>query len=147
MEDYPEYKYLHSQPWTLETAKNEYPKLYERIKKAVKDGNIIIEGGTWVEPDTNLPSGESLIRQFMFGKKFMKEDGSFGYTWSYPPSTSQAAPVCPHGIVEGDINGGTIATVGTLCSMCGALGVSVPIYSANELEKFNERIKKNCGYK
>ena len=80
-------------------------------------------------------------------KKFMKEDGSFGYTWSYPPSTSQAAPVCPHGIVEGDINGGTIATVGTLCSMCAALGVSVPIYSADELEKFNERIKKNCGYK
>jgi len=95
MEDYPEYKYLHSQPWTLETAKNEYPELYERIKKAVKDGNIIIEGGTWVEPDTNLPSGESLIRQFMFGKKFMKDEfgvdseifwlpDSFGMTGSLP---------------------------------------------------------------
>ena len=79
-------------------------------------------------------------------KKFMKEDGSFGYTWTWPPATSQSAPVCPKGIIEGDVNGGTIATVGILCSMCGALGVQVPIYSGDELEKFNDRIKKNCGY-
>lgn len=95
MEDYPEYKYLQSQPWTLEIAKNEYPELYERIKKAVKDGSVIVEGGTWVEPDTNLPSGESLIRQFMFGKKFMKDEfnvdseifwlpDSFGMSGSLP---------------------------------------------------------------
>jgi len=80
-------------------------------------------------------------------KKFKKEDGSFGYTWGAPPATSQAAPVCPHGIIEGDINGGTIATVGVFCNMCGALGVQVPIYSGDELENFVERIKKNCGYK
>jgi len=95
MADYPEYKYLQSQSWTLEIAKNEYPELYKRIKQAVKDGNIIVEGGTWVEPDTNLPSGESLIRQFMFGKRFMKDEfgvdseifwlpDSFGMTGSLP---------------------------------------------------------------
>lgn len=80
-------------------------------------------------------------------KKFKKEDGSFGYTWGAPPAASQMAPVCPPGIIEGDINGGTIATVGILCSMCGALGIGVPIYSGDGLEKFNDRIKKNCGYK
>lgn len=95
IEDYPEYKYIHSQPWTLEVVKNEYPELYERVKKAVDDGNIIVEGGAWVEPDTNLPSGESLIRQFLFGKKFIKEEfgkdseifwlpDSFGMSGSLP---------------------------------------------------------------
>ena len=80
-------------------------------------------------------------------KKFKKPDGSFGYTWTCPPPKSQAAPVCPPGIMEGDINGGTIATVGILCSMRGALGIEIPIYSGDKLEIFNERIKKNCGYK
>ena len=74
IEDYPEYKYIQSQPWTLEIAKNEYPELYERVKKAVKEGNIVIEGGAWVEPDVNMPSGESLVRQFLFGKKFIKDE-------------------------------------------------------------------------
>ena len=74
MEDYPDYKYFQSQPWTLEVVKNEYPELYERVKKAVSKGNIIVNSGAWVEPDTNIPSGESLIRQFVFGKKFVKEE-------------------------------------------------------------------------
>lgn len=77
IEEYPEYKYIQSQPWILETVKNEYPELYQRIKKAVADGNIQVEGGMWVEADTNAPSGESLIRQFLFGKKFIKEE--FGH--------------------------------------------------------------------
>ena len=41
-------------------------KVYE-----VKDGKIIVEGGMWVEADVNIPSGESLIRQFAYGKKFI----------------------------------------------------------------------------
>ena len=80
-------------------------------------------------------------------KKFMKEDGSFGYTWGAPPYTSQGAPVCPPGIIEGDINGGTIATGGIFGSMCGTLGVKVPIFSGDDFKVFVERIKKNCGYK
>lgn len=95
IEEYPEYKYYHSQPWTLETVKDEYPELFERVKKAVKDGNIIVGGGAWVEPDTNIPSGESLVRQFLFGKKFLKEEfgvesevfwlpDSFGVSGSLP---------------------------------------------------------------
>ena len=95
IEEYPEYKYIQSQPWLLETVKNEYPDLYKEVKKAVKNGNIIVEGGMWVESDTNLLSGESLIRQFMVGKKFIKDEfgteseifwlpDSFGMTASLP---------------------------------------------------------------
>lgn len=95
MEEYDDYKYIQTQPWLLETLKNEYPSLYEEVKVAVADSRIIPEGGSWVEPDTNIPSGESLIRQFMFGKKFIKDEfgkdseifwlpDSFGMSGSLP---------------------------------------------------------------
>lgn len=74
LEEYDDYRYMHSQPWLLETVKQEYPALYEEIKEWIKKGRIIVEGGMWVEADTNLPTGESLIRQFLFGKRFLKEE-------------------------------------------------------------------------
>ncbi len=95
MKEYPDYKYLQSQAWILDTVKNEYPDLYEEVKKAVKNGNIIVEGGAWVEPDCNITSGESLIRQFILGKRFFAEEfgvdskifwlpDSFGITGALP---------------------------------------------------------------
>ena len=63
MDEYPEYTYTQSQPYLFQLVKTLYPELYGRIKQAVKEGKIIPEGSMWVEPDTNLPSGESLIRQ------------------------------------------------------------------------------------
>ncbi|MFC3749588.1 alpha-mannosidase [Paenibacillus sp. GCM10012306] len=74
MDEYPEYRYTQSQPYLFQTVKTLYPELYDRIKQAVKEGKIIPEGSMWVEPDTNLPSGESLIRQALHGKRFFKEE-------------------------------------------------------------------------
>ena len=74
LEEYDDYKYFHSQPWILDTVKNEYPDLYEEVKQWVKKGRIIVDGGMWVESDTNIPGGESLIRQFIVGKKFIKDE-------------------------------------------------------------------------
>ncbi|MFE4713290.1 alpha-mannosidase [Paenibacillus sp. NPDC056722] len=74
MNEYPEYRYTQSQPYLFQTVKTLYPELYDRIKQAVKEGQIIPEGSMWVEPDTNLPSGESLIRQALHGKRFFKEE-------------------------------------------------------------------------
>lgn len=74
IEEYEDYVYIQSQPWLLEVVKNDYPDLYLDVKNAVKNGKIVVEGGMWVESDTNIPSGESLIRQFMFGKKFIEEE-------------------------------------------------------------------------
>lgn len=71
---YEDYKYIQTQPWLLDILKNEYPKLYSEVKTAVKNGQIIVEGGMWVEADANIPSGESLIRQFIYGKKFIKDE-------------------------------------------------------------------------
>ena len=74
MEQYPEYMFLQSQPHLYQMVKDHYPKLYERIKKAVASGQFVPEGGMWVEADTNISGGESLIRQFIHGKRFFREE-------------------------------------------------------------------------
>lgn len=74
IEEYEDYKYTHSQPWLLASIKKDYPDLYEEIRGWVKKGRIIVEGGMWVEADTNIPSGESLIRQFIVGKTFISRE-------------------------------------------------------------------------
>ena len=80
-------------------------------------------------------------------KKFKKEDGSFGYTWSVSPACSQMAPVAVPNTVEGDINGGTIATQGIFGTMCSALGLEIPFFDPSDFEVFIDRIKKRCDYK
>lgn len=74
IDEYPEYRYTQSQPYLFQLVKTLYPELYDRMKQAVKEGKIIPEGAMWVEPDTNLPSGESLIRQVLHGKRFFKDE-------------------------------------------------------------------------
>jgi alpha-mannosidase len=74
IEEYPEYRYQQSQPHLFWMLKNRYPDLYERMRQAVRKGNIVPDGGMWVEADTNISGGESLIRQFIFGKRFFREE-------------------------------------------------------------------------
>ena len=74
MSEYPEFKFLQSQPHLFRMVKDKYPELYARIQKAVKAGQFIPEGGMWVEADTNVSGGESLIRQFIHGKRFFRDE-------------------------------------------------------------------------
>ena len=74
IEEYPEHRFLHSQAHLFRMVKRSYPDLYGRVKKAVAAGNIIAEGGMWVEADNNVTGGESLIRQFLHGKRFFHEE-------------------------------------------------------------------------
>lgn len=74
IEKYPEYIYGASQPQQFQWIKDTYPDLFGRLKEAVKDGRIELQGGMWAECDTNLTSGESLIRQIYYGKKFFREE-------------------------------------------------------------------------
>lgn len=95
MDVYPDYNFAVSQAYQYEIIKKRNPDLYERIKAKVASGQWLPVGGTWVEPDCNLPSGESLIRQFLFGQRlFEKEFGKrcsefwnpdvFGYNGQLP---------------------------------------------------------------
>lgn len=74
MDEYPNYKFMSSQPQLYFFLKERYPELYEQIKARVKEARWEPEGGMWVEADCNLTSGESLVRQFIHGKRFFKEE-------------------------------------------------------------------------
>ncbi len=95
MKSYPDFKFTQSQAAVYSYVKDHYPEIYEDVKKFVKNGQWEITGNTWVEADTNLASGESLIRQLLYGREFfMKEFGissdiywlpdCFGFTAALP---------------------------------------------------------------
>lgn len=95
IEEYPEYKFIQSQPASYEMCRKYYPELFERIKEAIKGGQWIADGAMWVEPDTNMASGEALIRQLVHGKRYYKDvlgvdsevlwlPDTFGYTGALP---------------------------------------------------------------
>jgi alpha-mannosidase len=95
MDEYPEYRFVCSQSYLYEDLKLRMPDLYERVKKKIQGGQWVPVGGTWVEFDCNLPSGESLARQFLYGQRFFQKEfgfraaecwlqDSFGYNGQLP---------------------------------------------------------------
>lgn len=74
MEQYPEYIFMSSQPQLYKYVKKNAPEVYERIKERVAEGRWEPEGGMFVEADCNIASGEALVRQFMYGQRFFKEE-------------------------------------------------------------------------
>ena len=74
MDEYKDMKFLQSQPHLYWMVKTKHPKLYARIQQAVKQGQWVPEGAMWVEADTNITGGESLVRQFLHGKRFFREE-------------------------------------------------------------------------
>ncbi|MEJ8303246.1 alpha-mannosidase [Saccharibacillus sacchari] len=95
MNEYPGYLYTQSQPILFDFLKQNDPELYERVKARIKEGRWELVGGMWVEPDLNIPSGESLMRQMLYGQRFYQEEfgkishiewlpDTFGYCASLP---------------------------------------------------------------
>ena len=73
MEEYPDYRFMSSQAQLYEFIRQEHPAIFARIRESVRQGRWEPEGGMWVEADTNLSSGESLVRQFLVGKRFFPQ--------------------------------------------------------------------------
>jgi len=74
MEDYPDYKFMSSQPILYQFVKESNPPMYQQIKDRIKEGRWEIDGAMWLEPDCNLPCGESLVRQLLKGHIFMEKE-------------------------------------------------------------------------
>ncbi|MBQ8310970.1 MAG: alpha-mannosidase, partial [Clostridia bacterium] len=74
MRRYPEYKFMSSQAFLYKNLKEEAPELYEQVKERIREGRWECEGAMWVEADCNLSSGESLVRQVLYGKTFFKKE-------------------------------------------------------------------------
>jgi alpha-mannosidase len=73
MDEYPEYRFACSQAQQYAWIEEREPDLWERIRAKVDAGQFVPVGGSWVEPDCNLPSGESLVRQFVHGQRYFEE--------------------------------------------------------------------------
>ena len=74
IEKYPGYVFGASQPQLYEFTKKHYPDIYKKIKKYVKSGQWELQGGMWVEADCNIISGESMVRQFLYGKNYYMDE-------------------------------------------------------------------------
>jgi len=72
MDRYPEHNFACSQAQQYKWLKMYYPFTFDRVKEKVKEGRFHPIGGSWVEHDTNMPSGESLVRQFLYGQRFFE---------------------------------------------------------------------------
>lgn len=95
MERYPDYVFGASQPQLYDWMKQHYPKLYDQIKERIREGRWEPQGAMWVESDTNVPGGESLVRQILYGKRYFQQEFGlemkslwmpdvFGYSASLP---------------------------------------------------------------
>ncbi|MDE6505729.1 MAG: alpha-mannosidase, partial [Eubacterium sp.] len=72
MDKYPDFKYTHTQPYVYETLEKYYPDVFEELKEKVANGQFEPVGAMYVEPDCNVPSAESLIRQCLYGQQTYK---------------------------------------------------------------------------
>ncbi|OKO97913.1 Alpha-mannosidase [Penicillium subrubescens] len=109
MDRYPELTFACSQAQQFQWLKEEYPYAWERVKEKVQTGQFQPIGGCWVEHDTNLPNGESLVRQFLYGQRFFEANfgsrsrvlwlpDSFGFSAQLPQLSRQAG--MPHFLTQ-----------------------------------------------
>jgi alpha-mannosidase len=73
MDSYPQFKFACSQAYQYDVIAKTDPDLFARIRAKVESGQWIPIGGSWVEPDCNLPSGESITRQFLYGQRYFEK--------------------------------------------------------------------------
>ncbi len=95
MNEYPSYTYTQSAAAYNDWMARDYPEIDAQIKKRVKEGRWEVVGGMWVEPDLNMPDGESTARSLLIGKRWYQQHygvdvrigwnpDSFGYNWQLP---------------------------------------------------------------
>ena len=98
LDRYPEHRFVASQAQQYQWLERLYPKLFDRVKDHVKKGTFQTIGGSWVEHDTNMPSGESLVRQFLYGQRFFESRfGERSKTFWLPDTfgySSQLPQIC-----------------------------------------------------
>jgi alpha-mannosidase len=95
MREYPDFKFTASAAQAYVWMEEKYPAIFSEIEQRVKEGRWEIVGGMWVEPDLNMPDGESLVRQILYGKSYFQQKfgidvnigwnpDSFGYNAQLP---------------------------------------------------------------
>lgn len=103
MEDHPDYHFSASQPIQYLWMKKWYPTIFEGIKEAVKRGQWEVNGSMWVEPDCNVPSGESLVRQLIHGKEFFEREFGINTTDLWLPDVFGYSAALPQILVKAGV--------------------------------------------
>jgi alpha-mannosidase len=109
LDQFPGWTFLQSSPQAYAWVQEDAPGLFQKIKESITAGRWEAEGAMWVEPDTNLPSGESLVRQLLYGKRYLRDElgvdsrllwlpDTFGYSAALPQLLALAG-------IEGFVSG------------------------------------------
>jgi alpha-mannosidase len=164
IDEYPEYRYLQSTPELFERLKQHYPELYARFKAAVAAGNVIPEGAMWLEADTNITGGESLVRQVLLGRRYFQSEFGvdsrvlwlpdvFGYSGSLPQILRQCGCIgFATQKITWNYNGGEPFPFNTF-NWVGIDGTSIPAHIFTDytshtrpkavFERWNTRLEQN----
>lgn len=95
MEELPDFRFLQTQPQLYAWLEEDHPELFEQVRRRVAEGRWEALGAMWVEPDCNIPGGEALVRQILYGQRYWRErfgrdtdvlwlPDTFGYAWALP---------------------------------------------------------------
>ncbi len=95
LQEFPDFTFTMSSAQTYAWMEEKYPGLFQQIRRRVREGRWEPIGGMWVEPDLNMPDGESIVRQLLVGKRYFQQKfgvdirtgwnpDSFGYNWQLP---------------------------------------------------------------
>lgn len=100
MEEYPEYRFIQSSTYHSEMMRDHYPELFEKIKSYVKEGRYEPNGAVFIECDCNIPSGESIIRQFLIGQQFSRKEFDYRADTFWLPDTFGYSAALPQIMLE-----------------------------------------------
>lgn len=112
MDEYPDYRFMMSQPQLFAFLKQTNPQLYARVKQRVAQGRWEVDGAMWLEADTNLTSGESLVRQMYYGQKFVHDEFGKDCTCVWLPDVFGYSGQLPQIIKKSGINRFVTAKIG-----------------------------------
>jgi len=102
MEQFPNFHFTQSQPQLYCYVAEDHPDIFKQIRARVAEGRWEVTGGMWVEADCNVTGAESLVRQFLLGRRFFRQHfgdaetpilwlpDTFGYPWTLPQLIEQA---------------------------------------------------------
>ena len=103
MDRYPDYKFCLSQAPAYIWLKEYYPDLYGRVLEKIREKRIEVVGALWIECDTNLPSGEALVRQLLYGKRFFRKEFGLDMQVGFLPDVFGYSAVLPQLFVKAGV--------------------------------------------
>ena len=95
MNEFPDFTFSASSAAFYEWVEQSDPQMFAEIRQRVAEGRWELVGGWWIEPDCNIPCGESFARQALLAQPYFQQKFGVGRGWAMPPTASGTTPACP----------------------------------------------------